>query len=344
MDQNMMYQQQLLDQQQSMMNPAMNNQYSMNQQMNSQPSNPQYIPQPQFVPTPQSTMEYQKQIIEEKNSGFAAPQQQMIMPRRTQPVSRRHNNVPINYENGRQQQTLDFSRSQPVEYGHYQEPRELERINQDFQYYQQIRQQQVPHNYPVQQQLAQHPMYEYAAPQQIVQPQQPEQIRYEQYYSPEPDYGYQNYPSQAAAFAEFEGPFQQHLQQKRVVNVLPNQIAKEVRSEKMRVAIMMIIGLAGIVLASIFLAGYYKMVNLDAATQATTRFAGFSFQQIPFPFVSIVFLIVAAFLFFLGATDYSLLYANVKKYERDLIAGKESIPYFITRNYRNILSRGVYVT
>ncbi|KAJ3616084.1 hypothetical protein Zmor_012073 [Zophobas morio] len=339
MDQNMMYQQQLIDQQNSMMNPTSQPQPYISQP---QQQNNQYMPQQQYLPRPQSTMEYQKQIIEEKNNGYA-PEPQMIMPRRTQPT-RRHNNVPLNFDNGRQQQTLDFSRPQPVEYGNYQEPKELKRINQDFQYYQQVRQNQVPHNYPVQQQISNN-QYDYMQPQQQYMPHRNvEPIRYEEYYAPEPDYGYQNYPQQAAIYADYETPFQNHLAERKVVNILPTQIAKEVRSEKLRVAILIIVGLAGIVLTSILLAGYYKMLAMPADVRATATFAGFSFQQTPFPFVSIVFLIVSAFLFFLGTTDYSLLYANVKKYERDLIAGKESIPYFITRNYRNILSRGVYVT
>jgi hypothetical protein len=256
------------------------------------PVNNLYPPQ-QPVAGSQSVYDYQRQLINDKNTGYNVsqynevpvngqnmapqPNQQMYIPRNRVTHNRRHQ-IPTEFDNGMYQQNIDYNAPRPVEYGNFQEQQVLDRMNLDYNAYEEVRRDQY-RGVPVQQ----------VVPQQLCRT-----TKNHQY------------------FAD------------------PN---------------CKLLGVVGVVLTSILIAGYYTLVGIhDETARNTASFAGFKLNAIPYPLVSIFFLIVALFCFFLGVTDYSLLYANVKKYERDLMAGKETIPYFITRNYKNIISRGVYIT
>jgi hypothetical protein len=324
------------------------------------PVNNLYPPQ-QPVAGSQSVYDYQRQLINDKNTGYNVsqynevpvngqnmapqPNQQMYVPRNRVAHNRRHQ-IPTEFDNGMYQQNIDYNAPRPVEYGNFQEQQVLDRMNLDYNAYEEVRRDQY-RGVPVQQvvpQMAQ-PQYRdnyneqnmYREP--IRQPQYEDQINYGSYMRN--DY---NNPTMSQA-NYYQPSTYNYSEPRKTINILPTQIAKEVRSEKMRVAILMLLGIVGVVLTSILIAGYYTLVGIhDETARNAASFAGFKLNAIPYPLVSIFFLIVALFCFFLGVTDYSLLYANVKKYERDLMAGKETIPYFITRNYKNIISRGVYIT
>ncbi|AKU80048.1 hypothetical protein STURON_00802 [Spiroplasma turonicum] len=120
-------------------------------------------------------------------------------------------------------------------------------------------------------------------------------------------------------------------------SIIPKEIGREIKSEKLRVFLLFVVGLVGILTTSLMLAVYYK------TDDSISKFIGLKKEQVMYPFFSILLLIISVGFFGISLTDFTLLFSNVKKYERDLLMGNESIPYFITRNYKALISRSIYI-
>lgn len=147
----------------------------------------------------------------------------------------------------------------------------------------------------------------------------------------------QNY---ANATANNYNPYKEQNSYKkrfREANIIPREIGKEIKSEKLRVFLLFAVGLAGIIMTSLMLAVYYK------TDDTITKYIGLKKEDVMYPFFSILLLIISLGFFGISLADFTLLFSNVKRYERDLMMGNESIPYFITRNYKSLISRSIYI-
>lgn len=337
--------------QQYMQNQAINPNFNQNPQMNQMLYHPNQHNQPnqqpfmqhynqqymQNQPQMHDSFLYQQQLMNQKkyyenqnkkDRSFYTPNRLRDYDPKPQYLSepvqpqRRKRVAQSQYMGNRYQQDyINFNEPQPIDYGYYQTDNYFD--DQDIQYYKNNR---YSNN------VYDHHNYNF-------------EDSYEIY---EDNKLYNNNENYNNGFVEKqqhiyrEKPlesFAQGFHKKNDSNILPTQIAREVKSEKLRVLILMLIGIVGIIICSIFIAAFYSIKNNNFE-----RFAGFSLNNIPHPLVSIFLLIISVMCFFIGATDYSLLYSNVKKYEKDLAMGHETVPYFITRNYKNIISRGVYIT
>lgn len=118
--------------------------------------------------------------------------------------------------------------------------------------------------------------------------------------------------------------------------MLEKPMAKEIRSEKFRNIILMFAGIAGIVITSIMLAVFYKAPEGG-------QFMGIKRESVMYPFPSIFFLMISVACLGWATTDLALLTNGVSKFVHQLNTGNETVPYFITRNYKNMISREVYI-
>ncbi|AGR40990.1 MSC_0882 family membrane protein [Spiroplasma taiwanense] len=160
-----------------------------------------------------------------------------------------------------------------------------------------------------------------------------------QFYNSNDRYNYNPNVNYSLNSANQYNPYSQSSYRNRLQssNIIPKPISKEIRSEKFRLFFMFIFGTVGIITSSLMLAVYYKTVGTE------NKIIGLDYTSVMYPFFSILLLIIAIAFFGVSLTDYTLLYSNVKKYERELLLGNESVPYFITRNYRSLISRAVYL-
>ncbi|AOG60257.1 hypothetical protein SHELI_v1c03020 [Spiroplasma helicoides] len=301
--------------------PMMNNNYQpqMNQRVQSQAGyeipyvNPNYNPQ-----------------------GYQSPEMR-VYPRRQRKPNQYYN------DNMYEQPALDFDRIDAIDYGNY-----------NYEVQQPQNQWASQQNHWNQQQMNQYNRDNYS---QSMNNYQQTNFGYENYINQNNmiNYGYDQYSDNNQFFGQgyqnqnsqnnFLGtannydnyarePYSKRLQR---ADLIPVEIAREIRSEKLRNAIMFLFGLVGIITTSLMLVIYYKTSSEDQA------FMGVKRNQVLYPFFSIFFLLISSFFWFISITDYSLLVSNVKKYIISLVNGQEQVPYFITRNYRSLLARSIYI-
>ncbi|ASP28511.1 hypothetical protein SCORR_v1c07390 [Spiroplasma corruscae] len=161
-----------------------------------------------------------------------------------------------------------------------------------------------------------------------------------QFYNNGNNYSYnQNYNYANASANNYNSYKKDNSYKKRLkeASIIPKEIGREIRSEKLRVFILFMVGSIGIIITSLMLAIYYK------TDENISKFIGVQKEKVMYPFFSILLLIISVGFFGVSLTDFTLLFSNVRKYERDLIMGNESIPYFITRNYKALISRAIYI-
>ncbi|AGR41995.1 MSC_0882 family membrane protein [Spiroplasma diminutum] len=266
---------------------------------------------------------YQQQFVNQ-----IPPQVQQQRMIQQQPAN--FNNYPQQYENLKQEY-LDFDNSSRIDYGNYRDENQYNRMvyppNNNVQG---IRQNEIHNNKP---------LYEnYQMPNNNMQYGYNDFSNNNQFYSQNNQYGYNPEIDYAPVSSNNYNAYDQNSYQQRMknANIVPKEIGKEIRSEKLRIFIVFLIGTVGIISASFMLAIYYK-------SGADGTFLGMTRDKVMYPFFSIILLIVSTGFFLTSLTDFGFLYSNVKKYERDLLFGKELVPYFITRNYRSLISRSIYL-
>ncbi|ARU91967.1 hypothetical protein SCLARK_001450 [Spiroplasma clarkii] len=127
-----------------------------------------------------------------------------------------------------------------------------------------------------------------------------------------------------------------YASQYKKAKVIEKPMVREIRSEKFRNIFLMFAGIIGIVATSLMLAVYYN------ANEAGV-FMGIKKESVMYPFASIFFLLLAIACFGWATTDLALLTNGVSKFLYEQKSGYETIPYFIIRNYKNMIAREVYV-
>ncbi|AHI53697.1 hypothetical protein SSABA_v1c02850 [Spiroplasma sabaudiense Ar-1343] len=290
------------------------------------------------------TSEYQKSVIQENNSSakkeyFRKLQKDGFLA--GQPSPRRIPRQPYNYYNGQEyyQEIIDFDR--PISYGNY----DYNPYQNDYFYgnpnpqrfYQPIPQHYINNNHQVRD-FCNVPGCEMSINSQNHsnpgQNQGASSNESQNYFINDSQQGNQGKVSQEVDYSK------EYSRSK----IIPKQILKEIFSEKMRVSTLLIIGLIGFAVTAFFTAAYFTASKLGISfTDSEATIWGVSTSKIPHPFWMISLMIISISFFLVGLTDLILLRSNIKKYEKDLRMGYEQVPYFITKNYRSIVARSVYI-
>ncbi|AXK51072.1 MSC_0882 family membrane protein [Spiroplasma alleghenense] len=160
-----------------------------------------------------------------------------------------------------------------------------------------------------------------------------------------PNGNFQNYNSEPNAASSIEKNEKlQYSKQYSSSQIIPKQILKEIFLEKTRVVLLILFGTIGLVTTSLFTAAYFEAKRMGLSmSDPDQKIWGIPTVNVPYPFWMISLMIISLSLFLIGIADLLFLNANVKKYEKDLRMGYEQVPYFITKNYRAIIARAVYL-
>ncbi|PPE05225.1 MSC_0882 family membrane protein [Williamsoniiplasma lucivorax] len=118
---------------------------------------------------------------------------------------------------------------------------------------------------------------------------------------------------------------------------VPNQIAKEIRLQKLSLAGIMFIGFVLLFVSTFFVLVHYLAPIVDQAQLKIPL------SFIPNPVVMIILMIVSLLFFIIGLIDSNHLRIGLKSYKTDLLMGVEKIPFFIIRNYKALIARPIYM-
>ncbi|WP_338972893.1 MSC_0882 family membrane protein [Spiroplasma endosymbiont of Panorpa germanica] len=316
------------------------------------------------LPFIDDTSEYQKSVIK-NNQSSAQIEYQKKLQRYSQYRLENENNYQNNWNQGNYnypqnyyQETMDFEK--PISYGNYDfnpyEPinNNLNYYNQSG-YYQSLAPVQVPRQTNYSQEALNHqnngscdvPGCEFNQSESFSKPNSsqpnPAPLGNNQNYNPggnmpnfAPDYSWNNQFDKKEKL--------EYSKQYSKSQIIPKQILKEIFLEKTRVALLIIFGLVGLITTSIFTAAYFEAKRMGLSlSDPNQKIWGIPTVNIPYPFWMISIMIISLSLFLIGLADLLFLNANVKKYEKDLRLGYENVPYFITKNYRAIVARAVYL-
>lgn len=137
---------------------------------------------------------------------------------------------------------------------------------------------------------------------------------------------------------QFQKPLRPNFTKKELENVeIPDQIAKEIRWEKLRVAGLMLLGMIGLGVSLFFVLVHFLAPVVDSTQiKIPTRF-------IPHPAFMFILMIVSVIFFTFGLIDYGHLKIDVRIYKSDLLMGVEKVPYFLIRNYKSLVARPIYM-
>lgn len=122
-------------------------------------------------------------------------------------------------------------------------------------------------------------------------------------------------------------------------NIIEKPLAREIRNEKWRNVFLLLISITGILITSFMLAVFYRIANFEDIY----TFLGMEIENVMYPALSIFLLLISIACFIWASTDLALLLSSVSRFKNSLGQGNEVIPYFITRNYKNLISRSVYI-
>lgn len=118
--------------------------------------------------------------------------------------------------------------------------------------------------------------------------------------------------------------------------LIPLEINREIRSEKVRTLIIIIIGFIGTMMTSLFIALYFI-----SHQQELEAIMGIKAKYIPHPFLTITFLLISLGLFFAGIFDLSRVWIETNSYLSNLIGGNHTIPHFLIDNYKKMTVRSI---
>ena len=126
------------------------------------------------------------------------------------------------------------------------------------------------------------------------------------------------------------------LSREHANKLMPLEIAREIKSEKIRTLIMILVGFAGTVTTSIFIALYFI-----SHKQGLDEILGVKKQYIPHPFLTITLLLVSLGSLFAGIFDLSRVKIEANNYLANLNRGNHTIPHFLIDNYKKMTVRSI---
>lgn len=139
-----------------------------------------------------------------------------------------------------------------------------------------------------------------------------------------------NYMVQQEQYISREGQMQAN--QIAPTDQIPSAIAHEIRSEKLKQFFIFVLSFSSAIAATLFLMSYYNQ-----------ELMGISKNSVLHPILSIPMLMISTMFMLLTISDSTLLARSMTRYRNDLANGIDSVPYFLTKNYKNFTRRGVYV-
>ncbi|WP_425378755.1 MSC_0882 family membrane protein [Spiroplasma endosymbiont of Polydrusus pterygomalis] len=121
--------------------------------------------------------------------------------------------------------------------------------------------------------------------------------------------------------------------------LIPLEIAREIRSEKVRTLIMIIVGFFGTMTTNLFIALYFI-----SHQQELEAIMGIKARYIPHPFLTITFLLISLGLLFAGIFDLSRVRIETNSYLSNLMRGNHTIPHFLIDNYKKMTVRSIILS
>ncbi|WP_425380385.1 MSC_0882 family membrane protein [Spiroplasma endosymbiont of Stenodema calcarata] len=127
-----------------------------------------------------------------------------------------------------------------------------------------------------------------------------------------------------------------HFNREYANKLIPLEIAREIRSEKIRTLIMITFGLFGTMSTGLFIALYFitHQQGLSAIMEIQAKY-------IPHPFLTITFLLISLGLLFAGIFDLSRVRIETNNYISHLMRGNHTIPHFLIDNYKKMTVRSI---
>lgn len=127
---------------------------------------------------------------------------------------------------------------------------------------------------------------------------------------------------------------------------MPNEIASEIKSEKIRSFLILMFGFIGTVATVLFITLYFVAKNQglfegNASDIAKNAIVGISVNSLPHPFITFTLLIVSLGMLFGGTIDLLKVKKEANLYLANLIRGNNTIPYFIIENYKKMAVRSI---
>ncbi|WHQ36760.1 MSC_0882 family membrane protein [Spiroplasma sp. SV19] len=127
-----------------------------------------------------------------------------------------------------------------------------------------------------------------------------------------------------------------HFNREYANKLIPLEIAREIRSEKVRTLIMITFGLFGTMSTSLFIALYFITHQ-----QGLSSIMEIQAKYIPHPFLTITFLLISLGLLFAGIFDLSRVRIETNNYISHLMRGNHTIPHFLIDNYKKMTVRSI---
>lgn len=126
------------------------------------------------------------------------------------------------------------------------------------------------------------------------------------------------------------------LSKEHINKLMPFEIAREIRSEKISSLVMTVIGIFGTICTSLFIALYFVTHN-----NGMESIIGIKAIYIPHPFLTITLLIISLGVLFSGIFDLSRVRREANTYVINLNRGNHTIPHFLINNYKKMTVRGI---
>lgn len=118
---------------------------------------------------------------------------------------------------------------------------------------------------------------------------------------------------------------------------IPYQISKEIRAEKFRLFNIILINILFFTVGLTFtLIHFLAPIENESQLKIPLKF-------IPHPAFSIILAIVGLIFGLIATIDQINLKVDLRSYKSDLLMKIEKIPYFLIKNYRNLLVRPIYL-
>ena len=137
-------------------------------------------------------------------------------------------------------------------------------------------------------------------------------------------------------FAKTDTSSIRDISHKEINRLLPGALVKEIIYEKLVAFLMMFLGGITSVIAIAFIAIYYQI-------QANGPLWRFDENSVPLPGFMIVLLLITGSLFFFGVFNMNQIINEVNGYIVKKKQGQETIPYFMTHNYKKIAARQIII-
>lgn len=118
---------------------------------------------------------------------------------------------------------------------------------------------------------------------------------------------------------------------------ISKRIAKEIKMEKYKIAFLMFASTVCILVSAFFIALNY--IKLEDGK----NFLKIDPKLVPSVWIMISILVLSSIVMIKALIDLNHILIDVKRYKSELLMGRERIPFFITKSYKKIVKRHIYL-